>query len=173
MASNKIPPEEKGRRILAVRGAREEKTRSYGWKRNPFRREERCEGRNRGLRAKSDVVNVIYLEGKDISISIGGPTCLNSVSTGQSRRMRSSQSSRLSRGPISWKPRSVPPIRFPGKRTNNRRNRSIVGNVNLLEIESSRYEKFFSSAQISGEGEGGGGKGGGRRRERKPIPKII
>lgn len=37
-----------------------------------MKRGEEREERNRGLRAKSDVVNVIYLEGKDISISIGG-----------------------------------------------------------------------------------------------------
>lgn len=42
-----------------------------------MKRGEEREERNRGLRAKSDVVNVIYLEGKDISISIGG---LNGVS---------------------------------------------------------------------------------------------
>lgn len=41
-----------------------EKTRSYGWKRNPFREGRGSERRNRGLRAKSDVVNVIYDRGK-------------------------------------------------------------------------------------------------------------
>lgn len=52
-------------------------------------------------RAKSDDVNVIYLEGKDISISMGGPVCPSGVSTSLHEFHsieRRSASSRESRG---------------------------------------------------------------------------